>query len=47
MEEQCENLYDKLEVDINYVPSVQELNSKKELIDYYLDPQISLERNFK
>ena len=30
LEELCENLYDKLEADSKYVPSDQELTSKKE-----------------
>ena len=39
-------MYDKLEADIKYLPSNQELNSKKELIDYYFDPKLFLEQKF-
>jgi hypothetical protein len=46
LEELCENLYDKLEADSKYVPSDQELTSKKELIDYYFDPKQFLEQKF-
>ena len=37
LEEQCENLHDKLEANIGYQPTTQEQISKKELIDYYFD----------
>ena len=47
LEEQCENLHDKLENDSEYAPSTQELISKKELIDYYFDPKQFLEEKFK
>ena len=36
----------KLEADSKYVPSDQELTSKKELIDYYFDPKQFLEQKF-
>ncbi len=39
-------MYDKLESNNQYVPSHQELISKKELIDYYFDPKLFLERKF-
>ena len=40
-------MYDKLEANNQYVPSTQELISKKELIDYYFDPKLFLEQKFK
>ena len=39
-------MYDKLEANNQYVPSTQELISKKELIDYYFDPKLFLEQKF-
>jgi len=47
LEDQCENLHDKLEVNSGYAPSIQELISKKELINYYFDPKLFLEEKFK
>ena len=47
LEEQCENLHDKLEANIGYQPTTQEQISKKELIDYYFDPKSFLEEKFK
>ena len=40
-------MYEKLEADSTYEPTVQELISKKELIDYYFDPKLFLEEKFK
>ncbi len=35
LEDKCEKLYDKTELDKNYVPDIFEENFKRELLDYY------------
>ena len=40
-------MHDKLEANSEYEISIQELISKKELIDYYFDPNKFLEEKFK